>query len=252
MNGTTTHPSSEALDVLSQIIRDVVRARRLSPEDGDDFTQSVHLRLLERDYDVFHKFTGQSSLRTYLSVVVTRMLLDWRNARWGKWRTSAAARRLGDAAVALERLIHRDGFTSDEAIELVAATRHAPPLEELRGLAGQLPARMRRQMVCADDLHETLGTEFDDPLAAAEQRQAQAQLRRTLRTAVRRLSPDDQRLVQLRYQEGRSVQSLSRTLQTDPKTLYRRFERVRRTLRRSILSPRQPPVQAPRAAHARP
>ena len=252
MNGTTAHPSPESLELLSQIIRDVARMRRLSPDDGDDFTQSVHLRFLERDYDVFHKFSGQSSLRTYLTVVVTRMLLDWRNARWGKWRTSAAARRLGHAAVALERLIHRDGFTTDEAIEIVGATGHAPPLEELRRLADQLPARLRRQMVCADDLHETLGTEFDDPVAAAEQRQAQEQLRRTLRTAVGRLSPDDQQLVQLRYQEGRSVQSLSRTLQTDSKTLYRRFERVRRTLRRSVLSPRRPPVQARRAAHARP
>ena len=234
MNGTQAYPSPESLRLLSEIVRNTARTRRLSPEDADDFMQSVHLRLLERDYDVLRQFTGHSSLRTFLTVVVTRMLLDWRNAMWGKWRVSAAARRLGDAAVALERLIHRDGFTTDEAIEILKATRHAPPAGELRVLADAIPPRMRRRFVSDEELPETLGAPFDDPVEADQRQRAGDQAHRMLRSAVKRLTPEDQELIRLRYDQGYSVQTISRTLRTQPKTLYRRFERVRRSLRRSL------------------
>jgi DNA-directed RNA polymerase specialized sigma24 family protein len=49
-----------------------------------------------------------------------------------------------------------------------------------------------------------------------------------------RLAPEDQQLLRLRYHRGQSVQAISRTLRTDPRRLYRRFERVRRSMRRSL------------------
>jgi len=234
VNPVPTHPAPEALELLTQVLRDITRARRLPPEDADDFTQSVHLRLLESDYEVFQRFNGQSSLRTYLNVVVHRLLLDWRNAMWGKWRASAAARRMGDAAVMLERLIHRDSFSTDEAIAIVSATRHAPPVDELRRLAEALPPRLRRRMVSDEDLPDMLTVAFEDPLDANQRRRDEGFARQALQAAMERLVPEDRQLLRLRYYKGQSVQAISRTLRTDPKRLYRRFERVRRTLRRSL------------------
>ncbi|MBM3819923.1 MAG: sigma-70 family RNA polymerase sigma factor [Acidimicrobiia bacterium] len=231
VNPVPTHPAPEALELLTQVLRDITRARRLPPEDADDFTQSVHLRLLESDYEVFQRFNGQSSLRTYLNVVVHRLLLDWRNAMWGKWRASAAARRMGDAAVMLERLIHRDSFSTDEAIAIVSATRHAPPVDEL---AEALPPRLRRRMVSDEDLPDMLTVAFEDPLDANQRRRDEGFARQALQAAMERLVPEDRQLLRLRYYKGQSVQAISRTLRTDPKRLYRRFERVRRTLRRSL------------------
>ena len=101
-------PTLQELALLDSVVWAVTRSRRMSPEDAEDFGQSVHLRLAERDYDIFRRFTGRSSLRTYLFVVVHRMLLDWQNHALGKWRPSAAAIRLGPVAVNLERLIDRD------------------------------------------------------------------------------------------------------------------------------------------------
>jgi len=102
VNGTSTSPSPEDLTLLSEVLRDVSR-RRLSPDEAQDFVQSAHLKLLERQYDVFGRFTGGSSLRTYLTVVVIRLLLDWRNSTYGKWRPSAAAVRLGPEVQGLPR-----------------------------------------------------------------------------------------------------------------------------------------------------
>ena len=114
-------PPPEQLTLLSDVVRKVARSRRLAPEDAQDFAQIVQVRVLERNYDVFNRFTGRSSLRTYLTVVVTRMLLDWLNSTYGKWRPSAMALRLGPDAVTLDRLIWRDGYTIDEAVAVVGA-----------------------------------------------------------------------------------------------------------------------------------
>lgn len=240
MNGTPdgpltpASPDAEDLAILSQVLRDVARARRLSPEDAQDFAQTVHLRFLERRYDVFHRFGRQSSLRTYLTVVVTRLLLDWRNATYGKWRASAAAVRLGPHAVLLERLISRDGCTTDEAVWRVHASGSPVTSSELQQLAIQLPKRPRRQLVSDDALANVRDRQIDDPVTAEERRRIAGHVRRMLATAIRQLPPDDRDLIRLRYGHRHSVQGLAVALQTDPKSLYRRFDRTLRTLRRTL------------------
>src|SRR6187401_2942400 len=113
-------PSSSDLVLLGEVVRSVVRRGRLPPADAEDFSQGVQLRFLESGYEAFARFDGRSSLRTYLTTVVWRLLLDWRTAAYGKWRPSAAARRLGPQAVRLDRLLNRDGLTVDEAIEVAS------------------------------------------------------------------------------------------------------------------------------------
>ncbi len=49
--------------------------------------------------------------------VVQRLFLDHRNRQWGKWRPSAEAKRRGPLAILLERLVVRDGWTFEQAVE---------------------------------------------------------------------------------------------------------------------------------------
>ena len=102
---------------IEQAIRAVCRRQRLLPEDAEDFAGVVRLHLIDKDFAVLRRFEGRSSLGTYLLAVITHLGQDWRNARWGKWRPSAEARRHGPVGLQLERLIRRDGFTLDEACE---------------------------------------------------------------------------------------------------------------------------------------
>ena len=145
-------PSSSDLVLLGEVIRAVVRRGRLLPPDAEDFSQSVQLRFLETGYDAFARFDGRSSLRTYLTTVVWRLLLDWRTAAYGKWRPSAAARRLGPQAVRLDRLLNRDGLTVDEAIQVAALAPEALPDHVLRLMAERLPRRRRHIRVAVDVL----------------------------------------------------------------------------------------------------
>src|SRR5262245_35135549 len=101
-------PHHSELTLLAEVIRQAARSHGLRREDAQDFEQTVHVTLLQRNYDIFERFEGKSSLRTYLTVVIGRLMLDWRNRTYGKWRSSAAAKRLGPFAVDLERLVHRD------------------------------------------------------------------------------------------------------------------------------------------------
>jgi RNA polymerase sigma factor (sigma-70 family) len=72
-----------------QTVTRVARRARLRPEETLDFGQTVHLRFAEQRYAAFERFEGRSSLSTYLTVVVTRMLIDWRRATEGRRRPAA-------------------------------------------------------------------------------------------------------------------------------------------------------------------
>ena len=233
MAAQSYEPTPEDLALLDTVIRAVARVRRLAGGDFQDFAQIVHLKLLERRYDVFSRFRGDSSLRTYLTVVVTRVLLDWRNARYGKWRASAAAARLGPVGVGLERLTSRDGHTLGEAVEIM---RQATGLgcEELRDLAERLPRRISRREVLPDLEHLTLSEPFRDPIAVRERLEQAHRVRRDLRRAYLTLPPDDQRLLALRYQRSMTVRQIGQDVGIDPKALYRRFERLTTKLRRAL------------------
>ncbi len=233
MAAQSYEPTPEDLSVLDTVIRAVARARRLAGGDFQDFAQTVHVKLLERRYDAFSRFRGDSSLRTYLTVVVTRILLDWRNARYGKWRPSAAAARLGPMGVGLERLTSRDGHTVSEAVEIM---RQATGLdrEALRDLAERLPPRISRREVGPDLEQLALSEPFRDPIAAREHLEQADRARRALRRAYLTLPPDDQRLLALRYQRSMTVRQIGQDLGIDPKPLYRRFERMTSKLRRAL------------------
>jgi RNA polymerase sigma factor (sigma-70 family) len=239
-----TSPLSAAdLSMLTRVIRDVARARRLSADDAAEFEQVVHVKLLERKYDVFSRFRGESSLRTYLTAVITRLFLEWRNSMFGKWRSSSAARRSGPSAVALERLIVRDGYSVNEAVETLRVTGIATA-DDLYRIAADLPRRTRRRLVPDEALVNLPGPEFVDPIIERERTRAASVTTRLLARALESLPSEDRLLIKLRYAGAHSVVAISRMLQADPKKVYRRLNRTLRTLRQTlsagVIEPMQP------------
>lgn len=229
--------TSDQFQLLSHVIRAVARSHRLGVEDAEDFGQVVHLHLLERNYEVFQAFEGRSSLQTYLTVVVTRLLLDWRNATRGKWRPSAVAVRLGPDAVTLERLVHRDGLPVREAIQVMVsrhADGHDAAAARLEALAASLPARVRRTFVPAEASESARRTEFVDPVAHRESLGLERAVRAALRQACASLPPEERQLIALRFGRELTVQTIGRRLGTDPKPLYRRLARSLGSLRRAL------------------
>ena len=226
-------PSSEQLTTLNKVVQEVARHRRLSAEDAQEFGQAVHVRMLERHYDIFDRFAGRSSLKTYLSVVVHRLLLDWRRHEFGKWRPSSAAKRLGAQAIRLDRLMHLDGYTTDEAIGIVQLAGKTDSTSQLASLAARLPAHPPRRLIPYTMQQESC-VPFDDPIDHAERQRAEQRVRSALMRALGQLSAEDQQLLDDRYHRQRTVSDIARATLQNHKVLYRRYERILRSLRASI------------------
>src|SRR5947199_2118510 len=136
----------KSLPLIRKIIAFASRRSRFRPQDAEDFSSWVMEKLIEDDYGVLRQFQGRCSLATYLSTVIQRLALDFRNHLWGKWRPSADAERLGKLAVRLEELLVRDEYTFDQACQILRINEGVGlTVAELDDLRAKLPPRTGRQ-----------------------------------------------------------------------------------------------------------
>jgi len=217
------------LPTIESLVQMVARQQRMTWAEAEEFASIVRLRLIENDYAILRKFRGGSSLRTYLTVVIARQALDYRDACWGRWRPSRAARRLGRTAVALEKLIVRDGLTLDEAWRTLPDV--PPDADRLRMFAAALQPRVRRHWVSIEDVEECHAG-ASDPERGTMTRDHRVSA--ALAGALRTLPPADSRLLRLRFSEGLTISSIARREGLDQASLYRRVATLLRRLRRDL------------------
>ena len=222
------------LPLIERVIAWVCARRSLRGADAEDFAQTVKTRLIENDYEILGKYQGRSSLKTFLTVVVNRMYLDFQNRRLGKWRPSAAARREGPLAMRLERLIHRDGLTFDEACgELLSDPREPTTREELHALSLRLPWRPSRRpktSVGEPSHHE-------DGARELERAERQALANRTfcvIRRWLDALPPPDRLFMRLQFESRFTIAEAARRLGLEQKPLYRRSLDLLAELRKQL------------------
>jgi RNA polymerase sigma factor for flagellar operon FliA len=224
-------------ELIEDAIAAVCRRRRLASDEAEEFASDARLHFIKDDYAVLRSFGGRSSMRTFLIAVAAHLFLDWRNARWGKWRPSAEAKRLGPLAVKLETMIVRDRMPFDEAHETlrtnfgVAESRAA-----LEALAARFPHRVKRSFL-PDDALEARPAEHGDPSEGVAREAAEAtaaRARAALAASMMELETQDRLILEMRYTDGHRVQDIARLLNLEPKPLYRRLERTLAELRRGL------------------
>jgi len=204
--------------------------------DAEDFTAFVRMKLVEDDYAVLRGFRGGSELKTYLSAVVARQFSTYRRAQRGRWRPSAAARRLGAPAMDLELLVQHDGYTLEQAGEkLRTAGRTTLSDAELARLLEKLPHRGPLRPVEVEPtrlLDATPGvSQADERVVAAEAEARHGQMMGALARAMGQLDREDQLIVRMHFADGYTLADVARTLRLKQKPLYRRVERLRVRLR---------------------
>jgi RNA polymerase sigma factor (sigma-70 family) len=190
----------------------LARHHGLDLDEADDFQSWVKEKLLENDCAIIGKYRGESSLRTYLAAVISKLFLDYRIHNWGKWRTSAEARRLGPLAMRLERMLGRDGHTIDEAIMMLRTGGDERTAEsEIRRLAAKLTLRPNpRRPVHAVPADAVSADRADDAVFADEHQQVMARASQILGQALARLPDDDQLIFHLLIWENMSVAEVAR------------------------------------------
>ncbi len=227
------------LPLIDRTIDRVCRRSRLFGPDAEDFASEVRIALMADDYAVLRKWEQRSSLATFLTVVVQRMLADRRVRAYGRWHTSAEAQRLGDAAVVLERLLRRDRRTVEEAIPLVRAIDPSLTRADIEAMARRLPDRVDRpRPVDVEDVGEHVFVADDGADVGAivhERQRLSAAASRAIRQAMEEMDPEDRTILHFHYGASMTLADISRALRLPQRPLYRRIERLHETLRKALI-----------------
>jgi RNA polymerase sigma factor (sigma-70 family) len=224
------------IPLIYEIARSVCARRRVVPDEREDFESFLFETFLDEESRVLSQFRGDGSLEMYLRVVIGRLLLDYRNRKWGKWRPSARAKQLGSLAIELERLIEREGFSRWEAVRHLRTNAGVARSElELLDLAEELPRRARRRFE-GEEVLATLACSGGqmERVNGRTRNEAIHRVRTTLGQALCELRPDVRHLLAARFADGLSVAEIARRSGEDQRKLYRRLERALRELRRRL------------------
>ena len=225
----------EQLPTIERVIGWVCAKRGLRAADAEDFGSIVKMRLIENEYEVLGKWQGRSTMKTYLTTVINRIYLDFQVQRFGKWRPSAEAKRLGPEAQRLEQLMFRDGLSFDEVCEVMLSDpRMRLTRDDLHAIRLKLPTRRSRR----GDLHEYEPVRPEGAAEAVERAERQAladKMFAVIRCSLSRLPARERLFLRLHFQSGMTVADAARALGAgDDKALYRKKEEILKLLRTDL------------------
>jgi RNA polymerase sigma factor (sigma-70 family) len=226
------------LRTIERIARFVAKKYHLNRDDTAEFTQEALVHLLEDDYAVFRKFEGRSTLNTYLYTVIRHVYTQWRVEQWGKWRPSAEAKRLGEKAIVLERLMSREGYRFDEAVRVLTTPEGSQyTVAELEAIYLRLPVRVPRPVPVSDELlPESIASDgnADDRIEARDRERAARRAAAAIDAMLGDFDAEDRLILQMRFWDERKVADIAKTLHIDQKKLYKRLEKLYIVLRRGL------------------
>jgi RNA polymerase sigma factor (sigma-70 family) len=223
---------------IEQIIAFVCRRNHLDAEEGEEFASHTKLKLIEGNYAILRKFEGRSLFTTYLTTVIQRLFFQYRVQMWGKWRPSAEAKRLGDKAVTVERLLTRDGYTFSEVVEILASGREAVfTVGELETIFVRLPPRLPRPVLVSDAGATEVaadGADSSNNVSSAEREQTARCAAAAIDAAIAAFDAEDRIILKMRFANALRVPDIARTLHLDTKKLYKRIDKLLIRLRAAL------------------
>jgi RNA polymerase sigma factor (sigma-70 family) len=225
----------EHADLVDRILQATARRSGFGEADQEDFRSWALIKLLQDDCHRLSGFAGRAKFSTFLSVTVANLMKDYRNMRWGKWRPSAAARRLGEIAVHLETLVYRDRMSVEEAIDRTLSDFPGGGRRALIEILGKIPTRYRPFSVGSEALATVESPmRTDAEVLDHERSDLRDEVCGSLDDAMRSLSPEDALILKLRFWEGMKISEVAHVLKLPQKPLYRRVEQLLGTLRTSL------------------
>jgi RNA polymerase sigma factor (sigma-70 family) len=230
----------DSVELIDRLVGRACRRVGVAAGDVADMASMVKLALMENDCAILRRYEGRSSLATYLTIVIQRLLADQRERTHGRWRPSPEAERLGNQAVLIEELVGRQRRSVEEAMAFVRSVDPSLTREEVVAIADRLPQRTPRPR------EVPLPAEEIEPIAASDRAD-----RQTLDRELRELSlragalqrdamtgwpADDRLLVRLRFESSLTIADISRLMAVPQRPLYRRLEALLGRLRTALVS----------------
>lgn len=226
----------EHLPFVERTIALIARRHALKPWDIDDLEGRIKLRLVANDYAVLRKFEGRSQLTTFLTTVIQNQFRDYRIQQWGKWRPSAAAKRLGEIGVQLEILLYRDGYSRREAFEILRDRYDVNATDdELLAIAASFKARTNRRFEDDSFLARLAGPDRSDQrVIDSERRESTLRAEHALRKVLGELTTEDRLILKLRFGDSLTIRAIARALGLPQRQMYTRMQRLLVEVRRGV------------------
>lgn len=222
---------------IDEAISIICRKHAMFGDEARDFAQHVHLHLMEDDYRILRAFKGNSSLKTYLHTVISRIFIDQVRV---KWHPSAEATRMGEMAVKLEKLIYGSQYAVHEACQIMAAhTGGAMDENKVRDILGRLPVK-KAHPVKIEDSEECLPNLPDsspDPETLVAQKQLHQKKQKVIAVIgdiIPSLSGEDKLLIKLLFIDSHRISEIARLLGKDDRLLYKRTQTILRRMREAL------------------
>lgn len=224
------------LDLIQRTLQHLSRRSGLPGPEAEEFRSWALFKLVDENYRILGKWEGRSSFPTFLTVVLMNLMRDYRIQIWGKWRPSAVSRRHGPECILLERLLVRDGLSSDEALERLRAEGGASlSPDQVRRLAAALPRRPERRRVSEEELLQIpVDGQVESRIEEKERACAAGRLRERLAPLLRSLPAEDRLLLKLHFFDGLSMAAISPILGQPQRELYKTRDRCLKKMRRSL------------------
>jgi RNA polymerase sigma factor (sigma-70 family) len=225
------------LGTIERVIAIVCRRARLYGPDAEDFASEARVALIENDYAILTKYEGRSSLDTFLTVVIQRLLADARMHAKGRWHASTEAQRIGPAAVLIETLIRRDGRSIDEAMPHIHVAHPELTREQVKAILDRLPERSGRPRPVDIETVAPIVAASDSADArafASDRERISSAAGAIVRELMHSLQVEDRMLLRLRFASDMSIADISRMMRLPQRPLYRRLDSLLGRLRGAL------------------
>ena len=220
----------ELLPMIHRTSAQLCHLRRIGEIDAEEFRARVEDKLMEDDFRILRDFRGESSIETYLRIVIRRLLNDYCDHLWGRWRPSRFAQRGGDDVVEFDRLLNADGLSFDEAYRKIAERGVD------RDTAWEWHERVKRdgrlrQVPMPEVEREHPAPKPDEAATRTERRSQLLRAIQAFLLVFKDYPAEDRLLLQLFDLHGLPMKKIAEMLGIDAKLLYRRRDAFLKKIR---------------------
>lgn len=219
------------LPLIEKITHVICRRTGMQPDEIEEFTAEVRLKLVNNDYAILRAYARRSSFSTYIAAVIQRLLIDYRRHHLGKWHDSAEAQRHGGLGIDVERALLRDHRTPEEALTLLRENHPGITAADIERIASTLPPRVRHKLVPIEQAESLESSRDGDHVAQADMA---ARISAVVCAFIDSLPGDDQLILRLRFDCDMTVAQIARSLHRDQQVLYRLLYRHFHALRAEL------------------
>lgn len=212
--------------------------------DKDELFVQVLDHLQEDDYRRLREFKGNSSITTYLTAIISRLVVDMVRSRTGRNRAKERAERFGELGRRAYELVIQAGHSVPESVEILRVNYGiTADAGQLQAMLDEMQGRSTRHQT--DTEHETAWSDSGELVSiqrsTPEQKVADQQLERKRKELLKQvldgMAAEDKLLIRLRFPLDEATDQLDAA--TVAKMLGLNQQEVERRTRRILTACRE-------------